>query len=159
MPSHSASIWPQVPPAATGGVGAVSYEPTENPDTYSGPLEALPTGSVSVCQLATAALHMYVKVLWQGSPAQPAELVHQAERRDTFFQVWAPTCFCSALTVCPPGLLSWERIPLTLLSCHGVECSAGWEATQRVRAFPWRGAYSPFSSQSYVLATMWVLVP
>ena len=117
-------------------------------------LEAVLTGLICVCLLATAVSHIYVQACSWGSSALahwPSWCTRGKARRSTFFHVHDSTPFRSALTVCPPGLLGLVWTPLRLLSCLSVEHSHRLEVTARVQAFPQRAAFFLFS-QSFMLA-------
>ena len=76
------------------------FEPSATPGRCASPLEAVLTGTICVFPPATAALHMYVQVLWQGSPAQA---------------VW--------LSWCVWGLLSFVRV---ILSAPALPSLSAW---------------------------------
>ena len=102
MPLHSGSIWSQMPPATTGQrVGAVFSEPSATPGRCACPLEAVLTGSVCICLLATAALPMYAEVLWQESPAL-ANWLSVCTRRE-----WGEGCFLLCVRSHMPQLCTY----------------------------------------------------
>ena len=81
---------------------------------------------------------------------QQVKLLLQAGEVVLFFRCVLPGVPPSALTLCPPVVLSLVKMPSQLVSLLSLELFHGLGGHSRANVFPWRAASSHLSSQRQV---------